>query len=163
MISDKLWSALFACATAVLMLGIMLLRTAPPPTWALLIFPAVGALLAHAASRTTENRQHIMWLETSTIAAACVVVLMLMINGFLIELFVGSVSTSAEAIRQPAGVLLFFVLAGGSVLLWWALERRLSRMRKAGRTRLQSSEPDKAAKPKPVVDRVEKQETDKAA
>ena len=129
MISDKLWSALFACATAVLMLGIMLLRTAPPPTWALLIFPAVGALLAHAASRTTENRQHIMWLETSTIAAACVVVLMLMINGFLIELFVGSVSTSAEAIQQPAGVLLFFVLAGGSVLLWWAFERRVKRLR----------------------------------
>ena len=131
MVSDKLWSTLFACATAVLMLGILLLRTATPPMWALLIFPAVGALLAHVASRTTENRQHIMWLETSTIAAACVVVLMLLINGFLIDLFFGAVSGTAEAIQRPSDMLLFFVLAGGSVLLWWAFERRVKRLRHA--------------------------------
>ncbi len=129
MVSDRVWSALFACATAVLMLGILLLRTATPPAWALMIFPTIGASLAHVASRTTNNRRQIMWLETSTIAAACVVVLMLMVNGFLIDLFVRAVSGTAAAIHNPADLILFFVLAGGSVLLWWAFERRVKRLR----------------------------------
>lgn len=123
---DRLWSVLFAGATAILMLGILLLRPSATPLWALLTFPAIGASLAHMASRTTPNRRQILWLETSTIAAACVVLLVLMVNGFLIDLLFGAVGAGAASDRT--GVLLMVVLAGGAALLWWALERRLKRL-----------------------------------
>lgn len=128
---ERIWSALFAGATAILMLGILLLRSTMPPLWALLIFPTIGASLAHLASRTSPNRRQIVWLETSTMAAACVVVLVLMVNAFLIDLFVTAFADAGAGSTDRVEFLFFVVLVGGAALLWWALERRIARVRQS--------------------------------
>lgn len=129
MSDEKIWSMLFAGATAILMLGIMLLRSTIPPTWALLVFPVIGASLAHVASRTTPKPSQILWLEKSIITAACFVLLVLMVNGFLIDLFVSAIRDGASDRAGRAGILMVIVLSGCAALLWWAFQQRASRFR----------------------------------
>ena len=126
---DVIWRALFVGATAILMLGIMLLRSNVPPTWALLAFPSVGAALAYVASTTSPNHKQNLWLERSIVAAACFVLLILIVNGLLIELLVSAVRDGAGDRMGRAGILMAIALAGGSVLLWLAYQRRLIRFR----------------------------------
>lgn len=122
------------------MLTILMIRTEPVETWVLFVYPAIGALLAHVASRTSPTIEEIAWIETSTIAAACIVVLAALVNLLLIELLVREMLLG----EFLAGTLLqqfsFFALPTISALLWWALERRLSRMRQAGKKRMEDKE-----------------------
>lgn len=130
---DGLWSLLFSVAIAILMIAILLIRDDPVPTWVLLVYPLVGALLANIASRTSPTIEEIAWIETGTIAAAAIVILAGLINLLLIELLLREVISgeflSGDSFRRFS----FFALPAISALLWWALERRLTRMRRAGR------------------------------
>jgi hypothetical protein len=123
------WRLLFSGAIAILMLAILLVRTEPVQTWVLFVYPLVGAMLAHVASRTSPTTESIAWIETGTIAAASIVVLAAIMNILLIELlmreFISGEFLSGSLFRKIA----FFALPAVSMLLWWALERRLSRMR----------------------------------
>ena len=47
---DGLWSLLFSIAIAVLMAAILFIREDAVPVWVLIVYPAVGALLANVAS-----------------------------------------------------------------------------------------------------------------
>lgn len=126
-----IWSVLFSGAIAVLMLAILLVRTDPVPGWVLVVYPLVGAALAQIASRTSPRVEDLAWIETGTIAAAAIVILAAIINVLLIELlmreFISGEFLSGGIFRK----IVFFVLPTVSVLLWWALERRLSRLRTA--------------------------------
>lgn len=133
MLSNLGWSIVFSAAIGVLMLTILLVRTEPVETWVLLVYPTVGALLAHTASRTSPTIEEIAWIETSTIAAACIVVLAGLVNLLLIELllreFISGEFLSGTLFQQFS----FFALPTIAAILWWALERRLTRMRRLGR------------------------------
>ena len=129
MLSDKLWRFLFSFAIAVLMAGILLIRAEPVPTWVLVTYPAVGAALAHIASRTSPSVEGIARVETSVIAAAAIFVLACLVNVLLIDLLVSEIRDGRElpapAMKRYSVVVLPLI----SVLLWWALERRLTRFR----------------------------------
>lgn len=131
MANDKIWSGVFAGATAVLMLGILLLRSTVPPTWALLAFPAIGAFLAHVASRTTPNRRQILWLETATISAACVVLVVLLLDVLVVDLFAVAFGAGTDSGGGNRGLVTMLFLISGSSVLWWVLYRRLNRYRQA--------------------------------
>ena len=135
--TDVFWSVLFSIAIAVLMLTILLVRTEDVETWVLVVYPSIGALLAHVASRTSPTEEGIAWIETSTIAAACIVVLASLVNLLLIELLVREIYLGAYLEGSLLQQIAFFALPTISALLWWALERRLSRMRHSGRARMQ--------------------------
>lgn len=126
-----IWRLLFSGAIAILMLAILLIRTEPVQTWVLFVYPLVGAFLAHVASRTSPTTESIAWIETGTIAAASIVVLAAIMNILLIELllreFISGEFLNGNVFKQ----IVFFALPTVSVLLWWALERRLSRVRSA--------------------------------
>lgn len=144
-LSDLRWSILFSVAIAVLMLAILLIRTEPVDPWVLFVYPTVGALLAHVASRTSPTIEEIAWIETSTIAAACIVVLAALVNLLLIEVLMREVVSGEFLNGTLFRQFSFFALPTIAALLWWALERRLSRMRKLGRASLQAtSEGDKS-------------------
>ena len=129
MSKNFIWSVLFSGAIAVLMLAILLVRTDPVPGWVLVVYPLVGAALAQIASRTSPTIEDLAWIETGTIAAAAIVILAAIINLLLIELllreFISGEFLNGGAFRK----IVFFALPTVSVLLWWALERRLSRLR----------------------------------
>jgi hypothetical protein len=129
MSKNFIWSVLFSGAIAVLMLAILLVRTDPVPGWVLGVYPLVGAALAQIASRTSPTIEDLAWIETGTIAAAAIVILAAIINLLLIELllreFISGEFLNGGAFRK----IVFFALPTVSVLLWWALERRLSRLR----------------------------------
>ena len=133
MLDDKIWRILFSLSIAVLMAAILLIRSEPVATWVLISYPAVGALLAHVASRTSPTIEEIAWIETGTIAAAALVILAAIINLLLIELlmreWLSGEFLNGDAFRKFS----FFALPAISALFWWALERRLARMRAAGR------------------------------
>ncbi|MEM7213060.1 MAG: hypothetical protein AAF479_14415 [Pseudomonadota bacterium] len=131
---DGWWSALFSLAIAVLMAAILLIREAPVPTWVLIVYPFVGAMLANIASRTSPTTDGIAWIETGTIAAAAIVILAALINLLLIELLLREVINGEFLSGNGFKQFSFYALPTISALLWWALERRLARMRKAGRT-----------------------------
>lgn len=152
MLSDLRWSVLFSAAIAVLMLAILLIRTEPVKPWVLFVYPTVGALLAHVASRTSPTIEEIAWIETSTIAAACIVVLAALVNLLLIELFLREVISGEYLSGTVFQQFSFFALPTIAVILWWALERRLSRMRKLGR---QSLSPPPEGESAPVAKPVE--------
>lgn len=126
------------------MLTILLIRTDPVETWVLLVYPTVGALLAHVASRTSPTIEEIAWIETSTIAAACIVVLAALVNLLLIELLVREMIFGEFLTGTMVQQFSFFALPTISALLWWALERRLTRMREAGRKRLEKRQKENA-------------------
>lgn len=147
--SDTVWSTVFSVAIAILMFAILLIRSEPVEPWVLFTYPAIGALLAHVASRTSPTVDGIAWIETSTIAAACVVVLAALINLLLLELLYREI-ISGEYLRGPlVHQISFFALPTISVLLWWSLERRLSRMRV--RTSARRLRKKKAAEPSPAA------------
>ena len=130
MLTDALWRLLFCTAIAVLMLGILLLRSEPSPLWVLISYPTVGAALAMIASRTSPSPDDIARVETSVIAAAAIFVLACLVNLLLIDHMAGQIregrSYPEPFVKRWSIVLLPLV----SVLLWWALERRLTRFRK---------------------------------
>jgi len=129
---DAVWSVAFSIAIAVLMLSILLIRTEPVATWVLVVYPGVGAALAHIASRTSPTLEEIAWIETGTIAAACIVVLAGLVNMLLIDLLVREMWLGEILDASIVRKLGFFALPTISVLLWWSLERRLSHLRLAG-------------------------------
>ena len=129
MTKDATWRALFSVAIAILMLGILIIRSEPVPAWVLAVYPLVGAVLANIASRTSPTVEGIARLETSTIAAAAIVVLASLLNLLLLDMlrreYMSGEFLSGSAFRQ----FVFLALPAVSVLLWWALERRLTRLR----------------------------------
>lgn len=129
---DGLWSLLFSLAIAVLMAAILIIREDSVPLWVLVIYPGVGALLANVASRTSPTVDGIAWIETGTIAAAAIVLLAALINLLLIELLLREVISGEYLSGSTFQRFSFFALPTISALLWWALERRLSRLRKSG-------------------------------
>lgn len=126
-----IWRLLFSGAIAILMLAILLIRTEPVQTWVLFVYPLVGAMLAHIASRTSPTTESIAWIETGTIAAASIVVLAAIVNILLIELLMREFISGEFLSGSLFSKITFFALPTVSVLLWWALERRLSRVRSA--------------------------------
>lgn len=137
--NDVIWSVCFSVAIAILMLTILMIRTEPVETWVLVVYPTTGALLAHVASRTSPTIEEIAWIETSTIAAACIVVLAALVNLLLIELLVREMVLGEFLTGTLVQQFSFFALPTISALLWWALERHLTRMREAGRKRLKEA------------------------
>lgn len=133
MLSNLGWSLLFSAAIAILMVTILSVRSEPVETWVLIVYPTVGALLAHVASRTSPTIEEIAWIETGTIAAACIVVLAALVNLLLIELFLREVITGEFLNGSLFRQFSFYALPTVAAFLWWALERRLSRMRALGR------------------------------
>ena len=132
---DAIWSIVFSGAIAVLMLSILLTRAEPTPLWVLLAYPAVGAALGQVVSRTSPTVDGIARVETSTIAAAGIVILAILVNMLLIE------RLSSTVLAGGAGsIFTYIALPAISVLLWWALERRLGRMRRTQQTAETSSE-----------------------
>ncbi|MFK7943572.1 MAG: hypothetical protein AB8B85_11760, partial [Paracoccaceae bacterium] len=110
---------------------ILLIRAEPTPIWVLVFYPTVGAVLANIASRTSPLTKDIARVETSVIAAAAIFVLACLVNLLLIELLVTEIRAGLT-VRQPASQRWsLVVLSAVSVLLWWALERRLTRMRES--------------------------------
>lgn len=161
--NDVFWSSCFSVAIAVLMLTILMIRTEPVETWVLFVYPAIGALLAHVASRTSPTIEEIAWIETSTIAAACIVVLAALVNLLLIELLVREMLVGELLAGSTVQKFSFFALPTISALLWWALERRLTRMRQAGRKRVEETERPYTQIVKPDTRKEADQATDKAA
>lgn len=137
---DVVWSILFSIAIAVLMVAILLLRSEPVSREVLIAYPTVGALLAHVASRTSPTVEEIAWLETGTIAAACIVVLAALVNLLLLDSLVREMSTGVAMSGTLAKQMSFISLPTISVLLWWALHRRLSRIRRRGLAASKESE-----------------------
>ena len=130
MSQDRIWRLMFSVAIAVLMVGILLIRSEPVPNWVLWVYPAVGAVLANIASRTSPTVEGIARLETSTIAAAAIFILAALINVLLIDLLLREYLTGEFLDGDNFRIFSFLALPSISVLLWWALERRLTRMRK---------------------------------
>lgn len=161
--NDIFWSCCFSIAIAVLMLTILMIRTEPVEIWVLFVYPSIGALLAHVASRTSPTIEEIAWIETSTIAAACIVVLAALVNLLLIELLVREMLWGELLTGSLVQQLSFFALPTISALLWWALERRLTRMRQAGRKRLESTERSRAQQAKVDAQKETPQATEEAA
>ena len=129
---DGLWSLLFSAAIAVLMAAILFIREDAVPIWVLILYPLVGAMLANVASRTSPTVDGIAWIETGTIAAAAIVILAALINLLLIELLLREVISGEFLSGNTFQKFSFYALPAISALLWWALERRLSRLRKSG-------------------------------
>ncbi len=130
---DGLWSLLFSVAIAVLMAAILIIREDAVPLGVLIVYPAVGAVLANIASRTSPTVDGIAWIETGTIAAAAIVILAALINLLLIELLLREVISGEFLSGSTFQQFSFYALPAISALLWWALERRLSRLRKSGK------------------------------
>lgn len=128
---EFIWSLLFSGAVATLMLAILVIRSEPVPTWVLVVYPAVGALLAQAASRTSPTVEEIAHIETGTIAAAAIVILAALINLLLVELLMREFIRGEFFNQGFYHKFAFFVLPTVSALLWWALNRRLALMRAA--------------------------------
>ena len=128
---DAVWRMMFTAAIAVLMLGILLVRSEPVPFWVLIVYPVVGALLANIASRTSPTIEGIARLETSTVAAAAIFVLAALVNVLLIDVLLREFKSGEFSEGDRVEQLSFLVLPAISVLLWWALERRLTRMRRS--------------------------------
>lgn len=131
MSQDKTWRLMFSAAITVLMLGILLVRAEPVPTWVLVVYPLCGGALANIASRTSPNVEEIARIETSVIAAAAIFVLAALVNVLLVDLFMRQVETNEFLGGSSFDQFTFFALPSISVLLWWALERRLTRLRQA--------------------------------
>lgn len=132
MLGDRLWSAMFSLAIAVLMTAILMIREDPVATWVLVVYPLVGAMLANIASRTSPTKDGIAWIETGTIAAAAIVILAALINLLLIELLLREVISGEFLGGSGFQRFSFYALPAISALLWWALERRLTRLRRTG-------------------------------
>jgi len=144
---NLIWRLLFSGAIAILMLAILLIRTEPVATWVLFVYPLVGAFLAQIASRTSPTTEGIAWIETGTIAAASIVVLAAVVNMLLIELLLREFLSGEFLAGGLFNQIVFFALPTVSALLWWALERRLSRVRAT-----MMSKPASAAKPTEITD-----------
>jgi hypothetical protein len=110
-----------------------MIRSEPVQNWVLAVYPLVGGLLAHVASRTSPSSEEIARLETTVIAAAAIFVLAALVNILLIDLLLREILEGEFLDGGASDALAFFGLPAVSVLLWWALERRLSRMRRSGR------------------------------
>ena len=133
MSQDHIWRLLFAAAIAILMLGILLIRSEPVQTWVLIVYPGVGAMLAHIASRTSPTVEEIARIETSVIAAAAIFVLAAIVNVLLADLLMRQIETNEYLGGTLFDRVAFFALPALSVLLWLALERRLTRLRRERR------------------------------
>lgn len=130
---DGLWSIIFSVAIAILMAALLMIREDSVPLWVLVVYPCVGALLANLASRTSPTVEGIAWIETGTTAAAAIVILAALINLLLIELLMRELISGEFLGGTGFQQFSFYALPAISVLLWWSLERRLSRLRRAGR------------------------------
>jgi hypothetical protein len=144
-LSDHVWSILFALSVGLLMMTVLLVRSEPVPGWAILLYPITGGLLALAASRTSPSADQIAWIESSAIAAAAVVVLAGLVNLLLLDMLLRQIQTGTVLAGAPMQQVMFFVAPGVAVLLWWALQRRLSRLR------LATGEPDPQHDPETAV------------
>lgn len=128
--SERTWGVLFACSVGVLMLAVLLIRSDPVPGWVLLVYPLVGGLLGLAASRTSPSADQMAWIETGAIAAAAVVLFAGALNLLLAEAIVREMRTGQMAV--PGQSLMFSATLAASGLLWWVLQRRLTRIRLSG-------------------------------
>lgn len=126
---NRLWRFLFSVAIAVLMAGLLLTREEPTPLWVLITYPLVGAALANIASRTSPSKQDIARVETSVIAAAAIFVLASLVNLLLLEMLVTQITAGMQRRASVLERWSLVVLPLVSVLLWWALQRHLSRLR----------------------------------
>lgn len=126
---ERAWSVLFAVSVGILMLTVLMMRSDPMPSWVLIVYPFVGALLALAASRTSPSAEQMTWIETGTIAAAAIVVLACLVNMLLLDMLVRQVRSDEMLGAGQARELVFFAAPAAAVLLWLALQRRLSRLR----------------------------------
>ena len=93
----------------------------------------VGAMLAHIASRTSPTVEEIARIETSVIAAAAIFVLAAIVNVLLADLLMRQIETNEYLGGTLFDRVAFFALPALSVLLWLALERRLTRLRRERR------------------------------
>lgn len=119
---NSIWSTCFAIAVAGLIFLIMATRSGPAPLWALLIYPAVGGLLAQVASRTSQAAGGIVRLETTTIAAAIALALTIALDGLLAPQ--GSPHDARpNALMDLAGL-------GILCLVWWAIYGCLIQLRR---------------------------------
>lgn len=98
--------------------------------WVLIAYPTVGAALANIASRTSPSVEEIARVETSVIAAAAIFVLACLVNVLLIDMLATEMLGRSEAEAAGAQRYSVVLLSLISVLLWWALERRLTRYRR---------------------------------
>lgn len=130
--SDRLWRLLFSGSVVVLLLGILLLRTEPAPIWFLVVYPAIGGVLAHMASRTSPTVEGIARVETSVIAATALFVLWAIVNVLLVDFLIGQMLADVYVSGLPVHKVAFIALPAIAVCLWWALERRLARVRMRG-------------------------------
>lgn len=128
---ETMWNLMFSAAIAVLMLEILLSRNLTPPIWVLIAYPAFGAVLAHVAGRTCPNRNHIVWLENATIAAACVILVVTVVNSILGFLFLDDLRAAGDSIARTLDTIVFISLTTSAVMLWWSLERGITRLRSA--------------------------------
>ena len=126
---DFAWRMMFSLAIAVLMLAILFVRNEDTPVWVMIVYPAVGALLANVASRTSQRVEEIAWIESSTIAAACILILAILVNLLVIEQQLHLIANEGGRHRSFFERYAVVVLQGIAVLLWLALSRRLARMR----------------------------------
>lgn len=135
MLSDGLWRFLFSLAICVLMVGILMTRSEPTPLWVMIGYPLVGAALANIASRTSPSADQMARVETTVIAAAAIFVLASLVNLMLLDLLVSyqsGIRTHPNPKLKTASLIILPLI---SVLLWWALERRLTRFRHAQKAR----------------------------
>ena len=132
------WRLLFTAAIAAVLLAILLAGTVTPPIWVLICYPAVGALLAHIVSRTAPNRHQIAWLETASIAAACVLIIAMAVNALAEVLFLDDLRAEGGGAGQTAEIAFFCLLTVASLASWWGLERWVRRIRES-----RASDPEK--------------------
>lgn len=126
---DQGWGILFAFSVGLLMLTLLLIRSEPAPFWVLVVYPLVGGLLALTASRTSPAPEQMAWIESGAIAAAAVVVLACLVNLLLIDMLLRQMRTGGLLDGASGEQATFFGAPAAAVLLWWALQRRLSRLR----------------------------------
>ena len=119
-----------------------MLRPEPTPLWVLVCYPLVGAALANVASRTSPATKDIARFETSVIAAAAIFVLASLVNLLLIDMLVTEIRGDHERSASPFAQWSVVILPMVSVLLWWALERRLTRLRNTKTAPLNATPPD---------------------
>lgn len=127
-VRDQVWSLAFAVAVAVLMLAILLMRSVPVPVWVMIVYPGAGGVLAHMASRTSPTAAQMATIESGAIAAAAIIVLAALVNMLLADMLLREMRTG-EMLGSGSGTV-FFGLPAAAAALWWALQRRLARLRR---------------------------------
>lgn len=134
-LGEQVWSILFALSVGVLMLTILLMRSEPVAGWVLVVYPLVGGLLGLAASRTSPTAEQMAAIESAAIAAAVVIMLAGLVNMLLIDMLLREIRSGEMLSGGPMQQVTFFAAPAAAAMFWWALQRRLSRLRLASAER----------------------------